>query len=66
MYQRMGLDLGNTKIKIHFQTQYIKPTNFYFGSKPARVISMEEAYHMSMGWRLDAVKKYVKMISSLI
>jgi hypothetical protein len=66
MYQRMGLNLENTKIKIHFQTQYIKPTNFYFGSKPARLIPMEEAYPMSTGSRSDAVKKYVKMISSSI
>ena len=32
----------------------------------ARVISTEETYPMSMGWRSDAVKKYVKIISSLI
>ena len=66
MYQRMGLDLENTKIKIHFQTQYIKPSNFCFGSNLVRVITMEEAHPMSTGWRLDAVKKYVKMISSSI
>ena len=66
MYQRMGLDLENTKIKIHFQTQYIKPSNFCFGPKPVRVIPTEEAYPMSTGSRSDAVKKYVKMISSSI
>ena len=37
---------------------------FCFGPKPARVITTEEAHPMSTGWRLDAVKKYVKMISS--
>ena len=62
----MGLDLENTKIKIHFQTQYIKPSNFCFGPKPVRAITTKEADPMSTGWRSDAVKKYVKMISSSI
>ena len=66
MYQRMGLDLENTKIKIHFQTQYIKPSNFCFGPKPVRVIPTEEAHPMSTVWRSGEVKKYIKMISSLI
>ena len=60
----MGLDLENTKIKIHFQTQYIKPTIFCFGPKPVRMIPMEEAYPMPMGLRSDAVKNYVKMIGT--
>ena len=51
----MGLDLEKTKIKIHFQTQYIKPTIFCFGPKPVRMIPMEEAYPMSTGSRLGEV-----------
>ena len=39
---------------------------FCFGPKPVRMIPMEEAYPMPMGLRSDAVKKYVKMISSSI
>ena len=33
---------------------------------PVRVIPMEEAYPRSTRWRSDAVKKYVKIISSSI
>ena len=35
-------------------------TNFGFGSEPVGVIPTEEAYPMSKGLRLDAVKNYVK------
>ena len=54
----MGLDFENTKIKIHFQTQYNKPSNFCFGPKPVRVIPTEEAYPKSTGWRSDRVTRY--------
>ena len=39
-------------------------TNFGFGSEPVGVIPTEEAYPMSKGLRLDAVKNYVKMIGT--
>ena len=39
-------------------------TNFGFGSEPVGVIPTEKAYPMSKGLRLDAVKNYVKMIST--
>ena len=51
--------------KIHQNDQFIKLSNFCFGSKPARVITMEEAHPMSTGWRSEAVKKYIISISSL-
>ena len=39
-------------------------TNFGFGSEPVGVITTEEAYPMSKGLMLDAVKNYVKMIGT--
>ena len=57
---------GRTQSKIRQNDQLINLSNFCFGPKPVRVIPTEEAYPMSTGSRSDAVKKYVKMISSSI
>ena len=39
-------------------------SNFWFGPKPVRVKTTEEAHPMSTSWKLGEVKKYVIMMNS--